>query len=95
MKSLEEKDVDSIAQALAVLNFMNEQKMKNPYIPMFEGNRDAEIVASLLKSIKEHLFKSNEEFLKYCEVCLVVANVIMQRDRLSLDEEGNLIGKKL
>lgn len=86
MKTLGKEDVSKILKGLVTLDYEMKNKIENSYVPMFPGNKDAIIVASLLKSLEEGTFKEESELLKYVEICMVLANVVMQIDRLNIEK---------
>lgn len=95
MKSLGKEDTENILKAIITVKLAAENNIEIPYIPMFEGNKDAAIAASLLRCLAEGNMKKESEFLNYCEVSSVLANIIMQRDKLDILKYGGSDGKKL
>lgn len=97
MKMLEAKDYSKILKSLVKINSDNAYNKKNNYVPMFGANEDAIVIASLIKSLQAGRFKDENSFISYCTLSMVLANVIMQQDKLDLSvfEEGGNDGKKL
>lgn len=84
MQKFRENDSNDIIKALVKLDADIRIGQANCYVPMFGDKEDAIIIASLIKSLQKGEFKDEKTFLTYCEVALVLANVIMQKDRLDL-----------
>lgn len=84
MRKLSVNDSNDIIKALVKLDSDRKIGQANCYVPMFGEREDAVIIASLIQSLQNNGFKDEKTFLNYCEVAMVLANVIMQKDKLDL-----------
>lgn len=84
MRKFNENDSNDIIKALVKLDSDRRIGQANCYVPMFSEREDAVIIASLIQSLQNNGFKDEKTFLNYCEVAMVLANVIMQKDKLDL-----------